>query len=304
MMVLIPYFRAFKVFVFTRLGSVGRVVLCVGLSVSLLSCTPNQTNELKGTIRVSMIPDQDPDIIRDRVKNFMSYLEQETGYKFEVIVPMEYQQTLSLFLQKNVDIAWFGGYTFVKASQMGNAVPLVSRAADAEFKSIVIVRSDSPYTTLFDLKGKHFSFGSRLSTSGHLMPRSFFKRVKIDSESFFSQIEYSGAHDRTVEWVKNGKVDAGVVNPLVLQSMYLDGRIDPTKIRIIWRSPSYQDYVWAVQPTMDENLINKIRDAFLKLSYSDEKDRQLLNDMSAHHYVPVGTADFSVLSQIIDELDM
>ncbi|UAA37124.1 phosphate/phosphite/phosphonate ABC transporter substrate-binding protein [Paraneptunicella aestuarii] len=304
MKMLIPYVRALKTLVFTRLGKIGWVILCVGLSASLTSCMPEPTNQSKGTIRVSIVPDQEPDIIRERVKNFMAYLEKETGYKFEVIVPTEYQQTLVMFLQKNVDMAWFGGYTFVKASQMGNAVPLISRAADAEFKSVVIVRSDSPYTTLFDLKDKRFSFGSRLSTSAHLMPRAFFKRVQIEPESFFSQVEYSGAHDKTVEWVNNGKIDAGVLNPLVLQSMHLDGRIDPTKIRVIWRSPSYQDYVWAVQPTMGEDLINKIRDAFLKLSYSNEKDKQLLNDMSAHHYVPVGNADFSVLSQIIDELDM
>ena len=56
---------------------------------------------------------------------------------------------------KQVDLAWFGGFTFVQANARsgGKAVPLVQRAEDAQFRSVFIT-SNPAVKTLADLKGK------------------------------------------------------------------------------------------------------------------------------------------------------
>ncbi|MCP4503948.1 MAG: PhnD/SsuA/transferrin family substrate-binding protein [Deltaproteobacteria bacterium] len=45
------------------------------------------------------------------------------------------------------------------------------REVDRSFQSVFIAHKDSGLTSLSGLEGKRFSFGSKGSTSGHLMPR-------------------------------------------------------------------------------------------------------------------------------------
>lgn len=55
--------------------------------------------------------------------------------------------------------------------------------------------SSPPQDRITDFKGKVFSSGSNLSTSGHLLPRHFLKEMGIEPENYFSWVDYSGKHD-------------------------------------------------------------------------------------------------------------
>ncbi|NNE63430.1 MAG: phosphate/phosphite/phosphonate ABC transporter substrate-binding protein, partial [Gammaproteobacteria bacterium] len=182
------------------------------------------------------------------------------------------------------------------------AKPLITRDIDAEFTSVVMVNSKIQAKQLDDLKGRSFSFGSKLSTSGHLMPRYFFEQKKIIAESYFGKVIYSGAHDMTALMVSRGEVDAGVVNASIAQTMFEDGRLQRSKVKIIWNSPQYQDYVWAVQPDMDERVRYKIRDAFLALNSETETGRQVLSNLEANYFIPVSSSDYEMLENILDNL--
>ena len=62
------------------------------------------------------------------------------------------------------------------------AVDIVGIAVDDKdqsrgYHSVVIVKADSPYKTLDDLKGKAFGFADPDSTSGYLIPNHAFKEI-------------------------------------------------------------------------------------------------------------------------------
>ena len=68
-------------------------------------------------------------------------------------------------------------------------------------------------TTLEDLKGKSFTFGSESSTSGHLMPRYFLTEAGIDPNTDFNgKPNFSGSHDTTYKLVESGAFKAGALN--------------------------------------------------------------------------------------------
>jgi len=73
-----------------------------------------------------------------------------------------------------VDLAWFGGFTFVQANVRsgGQLIPLVLTDRGPNFRSSSSPLPSSFINTLADLKGIR-SVSGRSSTSGHLMPRSF-----------------------------------------------------------------------------------------------------------------------------------
>jgi phosphonate transport system substrate-binding protein len=269
------------------------------LSVVLLACSGSENTASIKNLKIGVLPDHHPEKIHARYVPLLDYLRSETGIAYELVTPSSYQELLDLFGQKKIDVAFFGGATYVLAHKKYNAVPLVSRLTDSQFKSMVIVKTELPARTLHELKGMTFAFGSELSTSGHFMPRHFFSMSNIVPEEFFGEVMFSGAHDKTAEWVRDGKVQAGVVNSVILHEMFLDGNLNKKNIRVLWESPPYVDYVWGVQKGLDEEVRNKIQTAFLGLSKNDPQQKKVLEALGASYYLPALHDDFVMLEKVI-----
>jgi phosphonate transport system substrate-binding protein len=137
------------------------------------------------------------------------------------------------------------------------------------------------------------------------MPRYFLQTIKqINPEKFFSQIVYSGAHDNTAYMVRDGKADVGAVNVEIINDMLRDGRLKQRELRVVWETPPYPDYVWAVHQHLDEDIKTQLRDAYLQLGLNDEHHRQILAGLGARSFLPAGTRIFQPLQQIAANLEL
>jgi phosphonate transport system substrate-binding protein len=141
-------------------------------AVSLLSFSA--TTQAQAVLRVTAIPDESPTELARKFAPLGKYLESRLGLKVEWTPVTDYAAAVETLVNKKIDLAWFGGFTFVQSSvrSAGKTIPLVQREEDTAFKSVFISAADSGITQLADLKGKTLSFGSQSSTSGHLMPRN------------------------------------------------------------------------------------------------------------------------------------
>ncbi|MDH5217343.1 MAG: phosphate/phosphite/phosphonate ABC transporter substrate-binding protein, partial [Gammaproteobacteria bacterium] len=218
--------------------------------------------------------------------------------------PDTYQDLVELFEQDKVDLAIFGGYLFLKVKESRGAKPLVLRNVDEKFRSMVVVNTRHDVTNFGGARGLSFAFGPKLSTAGHLMPRFYFKNNGINPENFFQNIIYSGSHSRTVKLVEEGRVDAGVANAITVKRMLTTGEVDKTKLRIIWESPPYTDYVWAVQKTMSDKKMNRIRDSFLSLDPGIARHETILSTLGAGYFMPAGQGAFAELSRVAISLGL
>ncbi len=266
-------------------------------------CGDDPADDIK-VIRVGVLPDESEEKLSARYMPLLRHLEKATGITFELVIPANYDGLLTLFNKEEVDLAYFGGFTFLKARSDSGAVPLVMRDVDTRFTSLFIVKSDFPAMSLKELRGRTFSFGSRLSTSGHLMPRHFLVREDIEPEEFFAKVTYSGAHDKTVALVREGAVDAGVANALIVRKMLTDHRSTKTEIRILWETPPYADYVWAVQHKIPTSVRQKIVAAFLEISSERGDHEAILKSVGANIFLPARGEDFKELQSISEGLDM
>ncbi len=256
-------------------------------------------------VRIGVLPDMNDEELQKRYNSLLNYLSEETGLEFKLLLPEDYVELLHLFAKGEVDLALFGGLTFVQANTLYQAEPLVMRDVDTRFISVFMVRSSDPATEINDLKGKVLAFGNSLSTSGHLMPRHFLQTNKqIIPEEFFSQIVYSGSHDKSAFMVRDGKADLGAVNVEIVNGMLRDGRLNKGELRVVWETPPYPDYVWSVPRYLNEDIKTQLRDAYLQLDFNDEQDRQVLTDLGARSFLPAGTRIFQPLQQIASNLEM
>ena len=165
-----------------------------------------------------------------------------------------------------------------------------------------MVPEASEADSLEELRGARFSFGAASSTSGHMMPRYFLSEQGIVPEEFFSTVVYSGAHDLTYRLVARGMVDAGAVNGHFVRALLEASPPGERRVRVIWQSPPYVDYVWAVQPDMDQELRRKLTGAFLSFSMADERGRQFLEAVGASYFLPAAESDFDQLRTALGTL--
>jgi phosphonate transport system substrate-binding protein len=259
------------------------------LLAALATLGANPTHEL----RVSAIPDEATAELEKKFAPLGRYLEQQLGVTVTFVPAPDYAATVEWLAKKKIDLVWYGGFTFVQARRRtGSAIPLVQRAGDAKFHTKVIVPASSKAKTLKDLAGGTFAFGSVSSTSGHLMPRYFLMKQGIDPDKSFSKVSYSGAHDATARLVASGKVDAGAVNESVLQKLVDEKKVDPTKIRVLWTTPDYYDYNWTVRGDLDAKLVDKIRDAFLALDYTNPAHKVVLDLQRTTKFITTASANY------------
>lgn len=172
------------------------------------------------------------------------------------------------------------------------AVDIVGIAVDDNdqskgYHSVVIVKADSPYQKLEDLKGKSFGMADPDSTSGYLMPNQAFKKIfggTIDDKynGFFSSVTFSGGHEQDVLGVLNNQFD-GAVTWTSLVGDYDKGysvgafnriiRMDHPdlmkQIRIIWQSPLIPNGPILVSNQLPADFKQKVVAAIKKLDTQD-----------------------------------
>jgi phosphonate transport system substrate-binding protein len=279
-------------------------IIGAALTLQLFACSGQEQGLSNGTLRIGVLPDESKTTLVARYAPLLEFLTEKTGYIFEIVIPDSYISLLKAFGEGQIDLAYFGGVTFVKANTEYGAVPLVMRDVDSRFTSDLVV-ADEDFRSLGKLQGRRFSFGSMLSTSGHLMPRHFLQAEHgVTPEKYFHSVEYSGKHDRTVYQVRDGEVDAGVVNSEILRRMFADGRLRPGDIWIIWTTPPFVDYVWAAHPRIPSVDRENIRQAFLQLSVDNPQHKTILMKMGASGFYPSSINDTSILKQVMDSQGM
>jgi phosphonate transport system substrate-binding protein len=207
----------------------------------------------------------------------------------------DYAAAVEALVNKKVDLAWFGGFTFVQAAQRagGKIVPLVQREEDEKFRSVFITSASSGIHKLEDLKGKTLSFGSVSSTSGHLMPRSYLLAAKINPDADLKRVSFSGAHDATIAAVASGKVDAGALNISVWDKFVADKKVDTAEVKVFFTTPPYFDYNWSVHADMPKALQDKISAAFLALNDGSAQGKEILALQRATRFIPTKPENYT-----------
>jgi len=244
-------------------------------------------------LRISAIPDENPQEMLRIYQPFADYLTKEVGIPVKFTPVVDYAATVEGLAANRLEMVWYGGLTSVQAArQAKGARRIIMRKEDAEFKSHFIASKSSGIKSLNDLKGKTFAFGSVSSTSGHLMPRYFLVKNGVNPEKDFSKFSFSGAHDATAAWVEAERVDAGALNFLVWDKLLETKKVDTNKVQVFWTTPPYVDYVWTVRGGVDKGTVDKITKAFLKLDYSKPDDKKLLDLHRTKGYVPAKDEDW------------
>lgn len=250
------------------------------------------------TLTFTAIPDQDESRLRERFGKIAVYLEKALGVPVAYVPVKSYAAAVTAFVNDQVQLAWFGGLSGVQArSRVPDAEAIAQGYEDQFFVSYFIANTATGLTAgdrLPDaLAGKTFTFGSKGSTSGRLMPEFYIRqRFGKAPADVFARVGFSGDHSKTIALVQSGAYQTGAVNYKVWEDELADGRIDPAKVRVIWKTPAYPDYQWTIRGDVDrrfgEGFRQRVRTALL-----DMHDPDLLAAFPRKSFVPASNADYA-----------
>ena len=293
-----------------------RAVIATGLitglaiAASLTSCSAPEKDAKQAVLQIGAIPDQNP----EKLNRLYGALSEELSEKLEVPVryaPVSnYAAAVSAFRTGSLDLVWFGGLTGVQARlQTPGARVLAQRDIDAEFTSVFIANGASglrPFTSadqLVELKGRRLAFGSESSTSGRLMPQYFMGENGVKPDDLAGGAPgFSGSHDATIAVVQSGAYEVGALNEQVWRSNVKDGRVDPDKVKVIWRTPPYVDYHWVVRPDLDarfgDGFTDNLQSTLLELSAETENGAAILELFGAERFIPAEDDDYVMIETV------
>jgi phosphonate transport system substrate-binding protein len=254
-------------------------------------------------LRIGMVPDAGATQVSVEEKApLQTYLEHALGRPVVLIVPTNYNATVEGIGNGSLDIAYFGGLTYVKAHARYGAIPLVQRDVDRQFHSLFIAHAGSGVASLKQLAGKTFCFGDINSTSGHLYPVLAMKQAGLSPEKSLKSFRYTGSHPATAQAVALGACDAGAIDQTVFNVLVADKKLIGATPVVFYTTPAFADYVWAARKGLAPADIAAFENALLRLQPG--RDDQILDILRAKHFVRADNAEYGDVERVAKALGL
>jgi phosphonate transport system substrate-binding protein len=254
------------------------------------------------TLSVGLIPNQSPEEVQAEYQPLEEFLSGELDQPVELEVPTSYNAVVEAMTSGELDLAYFGGLTYVQARERADISALVTEinplTGDTTYRSAIIVPTDSDIESVEDIEGQDFAFGSVSSTSGSLYPSIMLQDAGIDYRSDLGEVTYTGGHDATAQAVANGRVDAGGLEYRILLDMVEEGTIDEDSYRVI-ETTDVEGYPWVVRDELPDETKDALAQAFLNI-----EDPELLDLLRAQGYERVQASDYDEAEERARELDL
>src|SRR5215470_1125044 len=160
---------------------------------------------------LAVVPAENASGVADRYAPFVEYLSKELGTKVTLRVANDYAAVIEGQRNGSIHIGGYGPASYARAVVTNVKVEpfCTTRNNDGTvgYYSVFYVRADSPYKTMDDLKGKNLGLVDPNSTSGNNVPRFVLNKMKINPDSYFSHVTYTGSHENAVIALQQKTVD-------------------------------------------------------------------------------------------------
>ena len=232
------------------------------------------------TLVFAFTPVEDPSIYEKLFQPFMGYLSQCVGKKTVFFAVQSNSAEIEAMRSGRLHIAAFSTGPTNFAVNIAGAVPFAIRGTEKGPEGVsiqLIVRKDSPYKTITDLKGKKVAHTSPSSNSGNLAPRALFPGLGLTPDKDY-QVIFSGKHDQSILGVKSGDYDAAPVASDVLQHMIERGVVKADDFTILYTSEKFPTDSYAYAHDLEPKLAEKIKRCFFDYRIPPEMAKGLGGD--------------------------
>jgi len=256
---------------------------------------------------LGILPLRKPTTMLERFSGVEKYLSNTTGLNIKLRLYSTsgdvggYTAVVEDVANGDIDFAYLASVTTVQANGNGPVIPFAcaQKGGSPTYQGDLVVKTDSPYQSLEDLKGKKVSGTSKSSTSGNLMPSAMLKQEGIDKETYFEGgMMFLGSHDKAAEAVLAGTIDAAFINEATLNKYNKDSNL----LKSIWRHDPVPEFPFVVNTdVVSQEVFRKVKSALLRMHETNIEGIQAVNE-NYEKWVEINWEDYLGIKDAIDEV--
>jgi phosphonate transport system substrate-binding protein len=253
------------------------------------------------TLVFAYTPVEDPAIYQNVFKPFIDDLATCTGKRVVYYPVHSNAAEVEAMRAGRLHIAVFSTGTTGFAVNLAGAVPFAALGTEQGaqgYHLLAIVKTQSPFQKLADLKGKRVAHTSPSSNSGNLAPRVLFAPEGLKPDEDYKPL-MSGGHDKSVLGVDSGDYDMAAVASSVLERMAARGAVNREDFRIIYQSPIFPLGALTYAHNLKPDLVQKIIKCVFDFHFPPPMVKQL---DGVDRYMPINYREtFAVVREVAEK---
>lgn len=292
----------------------------IAFGVACQSDSTNQANSPteRRKLTIAIQPSANPSALSAESTEMKQFLEARIpNTDVEMTVPTLYAGVVESLRFGNADAAFMSAWPSALAVQRANAAVALAEVREVTigenkeeqpfYFSYWIVRKDSPYQAIADLRGKRAAFPSQLSTSGFVIPMARLVELNliqptagqpIDPKAFFGEAVFAGGYQQAYEALKNGQVDTTIIAGDVPENLY---RQVLSETRIVGQQGPIPSHAVVFSKNLQDPLRTQLKNALLALGRPEH--RALMRKFVSGIFVRFEEADNTHLSTLTQSLE-
>jgi len=219
-------------------------------------------------------------------QRLQGYIEKRLGRPVQLVDRENYDEMNELLESGGVDVAFVCAGPYVEGKLKFNlellAMPVVK--GKPIYYSYILVHKDSPINNFSELRGKVFAFTDPKSNSGKLVPTYILAQMKETPEKYFSRVEYTYGHDKSIRAVAEKIVDGAAVDSLIWEYSAIKKPELTGQTRIITRSAPYGIPPVVVRSGLDPEIRKNLKKILLSAT-DDPEGREILKGMMIDAFI-------------------
>jgi len=261
---------------------------------------------------------------------FRAWLRDSAGLDFDYVLYSNYERQVSDLVDGRIDVAWNSPLAWVRARRLAAArgaalTPVTMRDTDCDLQSVVVVRADSPVTSLHDLAGRVMATGAVDSPQATLLPLSLLRSAglapgtDVEVRRFDIGVGLHGDHiggEREAARAlfaadPAGQVDAACMIDSNLLLFGREGVLPVGAVRVLAQTPPYDHCTMTAGPSASgaataataatAAAVGRFGTLLLDMDYADASLRPLLDLEGLKEWRPPRLSGYQQLERAVDE---
>jgi phosphonate transport system substrate-binding protein len=232
---------------------------------------------------------------------------RSTGLDFDYVLYSNYERQFEDLVAGRIDVAWNSPLAWARTRRLAPSARAVAmRDSDRDLTSVVVVREDSPVSTVADLTGRVVGTGAVDSPQATLIPLQLFEGVDVEVRRFEVGVGLHGDHiggerDAARALFGADPVDAACMIDSNLLLFAREGVLPSGSVRVLTQTPPYDHCTMTAGPSADGMLTRRFGELLLGMDYGDQDLRPLLDLEGLKQWLPPRLEGYAQLERAVDE---
>ena len=229
-------------------------------TVISLSLTIGSIAQAAETYKFGIVPQSNGSRLSKLWTPILQYLESKTGYKLQFATARNIPTFEKRLLAGKYDIAYMNPYHYVQYNALAG-YQAFAKAKNKRLKGILVVRKDSPYKSIQDLKSVEMAFPSN-AFAANLVPVAIMSRAGQDIAP-----KYVSSHDSVYRNIAKGRYPAGGG---VMRTFNNTPQEYRDNLKILWKSDGYTPHAFASHSRVPQHVIQRLQQVMLQMDQDPE----------------------------------